>query len=334
MSDDRFDEIMNEENQKTQEPENETDIAEEQTPEKSREEVVEDPENEDTPEGPSLDERLAELEKANKGLLQTVTAEREKRQRFEGAYNQLNNIVTETIAKRERKPEPEPKREPRKIPVSYDEDGNPFIEEDALAELVEERTKPLGTSLEDEKAYRELQHRQAQKNQAIDHQIRSVVMEEEGYDVAYNDLKKAIEFTVVELAEYMRENGIQARHDMGTGAMIDVASGTRVEKAFNERFPQIELDQVIRAFESRADLRRALKRFKDSAKPKIEKTGIDSNLKKIANKANNLSNVRNQKSPAPGDTLEDLAEKYSGSIEEMSDSEYDAFKRKLRELSK
>lgn len=311
----RLDEIMD-----AEDPKDDVETGEENKTEKS------------VPPAPTLEERLAALEKENSGLKSAVSAERDKRHQFEGRYKQLHETVVETLSKREAKPE-EPKPEPEvNIELSYDDDGNPYIPASTLKEASKAELKELREELARVKNQLAQEQTKTNVKAAADAQIESVLSENPEYVDARKDLEKAYNWVVPKLGEYIQQSGKQFPPGTTLGSLIEFAEGSEVEKEFVEKFSGYDFERVLRAYTTKRDLRLALNNVLSTKQSVSKDEGITDTLKALAGKPSSLSGARNQKTVEDGPTLADLA-KLAGQLESMSDAEAEKFKAQLAKLS-
>lgn len=317
---DVLDEIMD-----GQDPEPE--VEEEQQPEETQQDTGEIVESE-TP-SPSLEERLAALEKENKGLQSAVSAEREKRHRFEGSYKQLSDIVASTISKRdvEQKPaEPEPEK---KIELSYDDDGNPFLPASVLKKLTAAETNALKEELLSVKRQLENERAQRSRKDDVQRQVSDVIGDNEDFKEAYGIIKESLDWVVPKIGDHLVKSGINLGKAPRIEHILEAIDGSDIEESFSKRFG-VDIEHVLRAHSTKRDMRKALKSV---ASLKKKTDTADDTLDKIVNRPAGLSGARNQKPVEDyGPSLKELA-KTAENIEDMSEKEYERFKEQLATLS-
>jgi len=289
-----------------------------------------------------LEKRIADSEKANKGLYDSMKAERIHRQEAESRSQDLESrlqgitdVFSESIDQR-RSGEAEPKttQTPGKLELEIDDEGKAFIPVESLKAILQEQG--MGSS---KKEIEELKYHLMQNSVETDREtefqntVRKIVDEDDSYSPAYRQLTKAQDWFNNEIVDYQKQNQLTGL--LSTGEALDAASesgidGQTIEDRFSKTFPTLDMDKIARCYDSKRDLRSALKSISggnNSQTPPGKKAA--DNLKGIAGKASNLGKMRNQKGQASGMSLDDIAELPPGEIEGMTDDQVEKLHRMM-----
>ncbi|KKN27447.1 hypothetical protein LCGC14_0864630 [marine sediment metagenome] len=271
---------------------------------------------------PTLEDRFANLEKENKGLYESMKAERGKRQELEGKMQGITDVFSESMARREELADQKKAESPKidRLAVQVDDDGAAFIPIDDNLKALLASSHATGASKED---VTEIKNQMA-RNMAIQQQeqgfqdtVQSIVGEDPAYASAHNQLQKAADWFNDKIIRYQEANDLSGI--MSTGEALDVAESENIESDFNKQFPGLDMERAVRMYDGKRDLRIALKSVAGTETPGGDKTAA-ANLKEIAGKASNLSQMRNQKGTKGTLTLDEIADR-SDEIEDMSDEQ-------------
>ncbi len=267
---------------------------------------------------PTLESVQAELEvltKANSGLLTAVRSERTQRQGLQDKHEQITHLMSGVLARQEQAATAEEEPEtsaPGNIPVQVNEAGDAFVEPTVFNKMIErqgETSEKRIQALEDQIA-----DERAVSNQAaeFDKLVTSVVSEDTSYAKGYNELQKAYGWLNSEIVGWQNANRITGK--ISPGQALDIITDTEIEAEFNKAFPGVNVEKAIKAYESKRDLRNAIKdvmtEVTSSTTVKIDPKAT----KKLLAKASNLSEVQNQAQVKSGLTADTLA---GMSVEEM-----------------
>lgn len=252
--------------------------------------------------------KLVDAEKANTGLLTAVRSERSQRQELQGREQQINDVLSNVLARREQAgAEGEETAAPSvdNIPVQIDEaTGDAFVKPGFFNKMIEKqgeasanRIQALEDQIADERAV-------ADQNAVTDRLVSSVVSEDASYAAGYNKVQNAYDWINNEVINYQNTNRIRGK--MSPGQAIDIISDTEIEAEFTKAFPGLTVEKTIRMHDSKRDLRNAIKGV--LAEPTKATVKIDPEAtKKLLKKASNLSEVQNQAQVQAGLTAETLS---------------------------
>ena len=226
------------------------------------------------PEEDAMGETVKNLEREISGLKKGISSERGKRQKVEGKLEQFGQIFNESRAAKE-----EPTKQ-EKIPIEFDDDGNPFVSPEVVAKLNMQETQQLRDRLLSMESY--LTYR-AQQSSAQQNLARAV---EPGDVAVHNKLKAGYARVDEMLAEYIQTTGHGPLNTFDQA--LDLMEQAGIDKQFEKEFPGLDLEATVEAFSSPRKLKRAISMAKskdvpagDSSKDtviKMGKLGISSHV--------------------------------------------------------
>lgn len=306
-----------------------------------KEEVEETkPENEEV-KPPSIEELTAKIDALSKekdGMYREMVSERKTRQEIKGQLDAIKDMMAAARANRESMITESAEKAVDStttksgIPVSFDDNGNPFIAKKDLAEL---------TSSELEKVKRELEtikstnfHQTAvDQNRAI---LGEILNEDERYQAAFAKVQKAYGYLDKKTGEVMRKYGLE----LNTTSLDEVMVILEKEHGdeFSDMFPGLDIDVVVEAFTTGPNgllrprkISKAIRTVVSSEGEGEKSNQKIKNLKFIASKPSNLSGARNQKGSS-GRTLDDIANMDIKDFESMTDADFQKLERAMRRL--
>lgn len=275
--------------------------------------------------------RLLELEKANSGLLGALQAERKSRQQLESKMSEVTGFLANIAAQRAQPPaqqqQPQP-RKPAKIKVEIDEEGNAFVPETALDEILAQRIKPAQVPQEMKQLHmQQMAAMQAlQREKSFREAVNTVVKKDESYRDAYKEVDQAF--------DWINERVIQAQESAGISGNVNsvtalkVLRGTVVGDEFSKKFPGMDFERVVRAYDSDYDLENALAMVVRSKQAAQSAPAVDpKTLSGLVKKPSSLGGVRNQKE-AKITTFDTIMNTSYDEINSMSDGDF----KKLMEI--
>lgn len=238
----------------------------------------------------SLEERLALLEKENKGLKKDIVKVRTDRRSYKedvqearDRYNRLHGMIeqmtkggpqsTDTGAKTE-----DPFKD-LKLSVEYDDDGNPYVPADALAELIKGQEKKLEDTKNEYLKDKQLEQERSQVQKTID----SIVSKDEQYPGAYRTVEKALADMNQRVIDIQKDKGL--RGVLTPGQAIDLLEQEGALEEWQETFPGLDPDIISNAFQSKRQLNKALEFVKSTMKPGDEKITDDNKARKSLQQA-------------------------------------------------
>ena len=262
--------------------------------------------------------KLSDLQKSFTGQFSALKEERGKRQNLQGRLEEISSTLKDIqAAKAEVKEEPDANLS---IPVEIDEEGTATISQKVIDDLVAERLKLLEDKVGKVEAATTESDNRTRQEKETSKIIDNIVAENETFPKAHNALNGAVKWLDERLIPKLEEDGFKTTPP--TGTILDVLDGTEIESEFEKQFPGVSLDVIVRAHDSKRDLRAALKHLspeEEKAEEKDDKTDMKT-LASLAKKPSNLTGETNQKETR-GLTLDMIASIDTEDMLEMSDDE-------------
>lgn len=238
----------------------------------------------------SLEERLALLEKENKGLKKDIVKVRTDRRSYKeevlearDRYNRLHGMIeqmakggsqsTDTGAKTE-----DPFKD-LKLSVEYDDDGNPYVPADALAELIKGQEQKLEDTKREFKQDKQLEDERNRAKQVID----SIVSKDEQYPGAYRTVEKALADMNQRVIDIQKDKGLGGI--LTPGQALDLLEQEGALDEWQEAYPDLDPDIISNAFQSKRQLTKALNFVKKTMKGSDEKIADDNKAAKSLQQA-------------------------------------------------
>ena len=206
------------------------------------------------------------------------------------------------------------------IPVTFDGDGNPYIDPKDLPKYDSTEMASLKRELAEIKG-QNFQQNTISKNQSI---LSEIIGGNEGYAEAYGQVQQAYKYLDVKSGEIMQRYGL----DLTTTSLDEVMALLERDygNEFATKFPGMDVDVIVEACTTGPNgllrprkIQKALSVVAKASNGSGNKTL--KNLQFIAGKPNNLSGVRNQKGAA-GVTLDDIADMKLKDFEKMSAADF------------
>ena len=270
----------------------------------------------------SLREEIDALTKEKHGLLKNVKQERTRRQEISGRLNQLTETVNGILAKKQDViPEPASKQA-GKLPVTWTEDGEGFIETDKLNDMLtpyQERIAELEAMVQNSTA-RNSAELQAEKVR------QSIVGEDERYEGAYRKYQAARKWVVDQVTDFVRVN--EVGRALNSGEALDyVFSDKSLEDEFKAAFPNMDIEDIVTAEDSQRHLRRTLNTLAKAMSPSEDEAHSarkpDSRFQRVLNKPSALGNNANAKAGHES-VLDKMSSLKSTDIMDLSDAQVEA----------
>ena len=247
----------------------------------------------------ALKTQIESLEKEKQGLLAATKAERTKRQATAGRLEQLESAVTGILSQRQQKGmeslsvHEASEAQKKGLPVIYDEDGNGWVDQDAVRNLVspyEQKIADLETKLQQVNT-------NSQAQDAADKVREGIIGEDERYGFAAGRYRAARKWVEDVVFDYAKENGV--KRALTSGEALDYVLDKDLRTEFSEQFKGLDVVDVVTAEDSQDHFRRMLSNVADATYPKEEQppTGprTDSRFQKVLSKPSNLGRNANAK---------------------------------------
>lgn len=327
--DDFFEKLLNEDIEIPKDDEDEEDDVKEADSKEKTEtkdvDVEESKNDEETVE--SLKAKIAEMERERKGQLSDVVKSRQEKQLFKSELNQLKDAVATLLERRTNadkdveEEEPDPLTNPRKQ-VEF-EDDKAYVDLSEVKKAISTENAKTKAELNELREQRAIE--EAQK--AYVKNVRAIVSEnEEVYGEAYDKLKdmfKDFNDKIIELQQRTGEMGDNGVLDQDYA--LDLFSGSPEEKEWYKEHPGIDPTRVVRAFNTKTDLRVGLKHLADTLKigVKEEEPGgvLDKKIQEAKKKPGSLAGQENRAASDTSDLIERLSQMSPTEFESLSDAE-------------
>lgn len=208
----------------------------------------------------SLEEKLALIEKENKGLRKDIVKIRGDRREARDRFNRLHGMI-EQIQKEKAGSQSDEKAGDKKsddplkdlkLAVEYDDDGNPYVPADALAEIIKGHDQKLE---ETKRAY--LQDKAAQEQmQTVQNTIQKIVSMDDQYPNAYRSVERALADMNQRVMEIQQEREMTGA--LTPGQALDLLEQEGALGEWQKQYPGMDPDIVANAFQSERQLKKAL----------------------------------------------------------------------------
>ena len=277
-----------------------------------------------------LKEQIAALEKEKKGLLAATKDERKKRQDITAKLNQLEGAVGSILSQRQRDEQvlENATGDTKKtgIPVDYDDDGNAWVDPDALAPILTPYQQKIA-ELEQKLQLTNSAQSAAMEAEKVKQRI---IGEDERFEPAANRYRAARKWVEDAVLDFAKTNNID--RPITSGEALDYVFDKNMRSEFEEQFKDVDLVDVVVAEDSKELFRRTLDHIAASMNPSADltspKSKMDSRFQKVLNKPSALGNQANAKAGQLSimDKIENLK---STDIVELSDEQVATLERAL-----
>ena len=249
----------------------------------------------------ALKAKVGELEIANTGLLKAKQAQTSKRQGAEDRLSQVEGAINTMLSQRQQQGTESVTEaqaagaQAQGIPVTYDEDGNGWIDPSYITQL----TTPYEQRINDLEAKLQRTDATSNANTQAAKIMEGIIGEDERYGSAsgrYRAARKWVEDTVF---DFTKQNGITDPLSSGQ-ALDNVFQEKWVQDEFAKEFEGIDLVDVVTAEDSQMNFRRALNNIASAMEPEDDnltqpKDKMDSRFQKVLNKPSTLGGQANAK---------------------------------------
>lgn len=256
--------------------------------------------------GPSLEDRLAALEKENKGLKKAVVEYRQERSQYKGRLDELTDIIKSGMNNRgsqtteknsdDTSGDNASKAQKRidKAAVEFGEDGKAYVPADAVKDILAEELQRLSSDTDNLKKTLSEKDQAEQAQSMFQERLGKILEKSEGRDTAYEKLTKALKMLDEKVIEIQKEEGIEGIID--PGAAIDMLYNTDgALEDFEKMGLGVTADQVIRAFDSEYMLGKTLDGIVSATKEETSKDEDSTLLEGLQNKPSSPSGSKTAK---------------------------------------
>lgn len=276
----------------------------------------------------ALKAQVEELTTANAGLLKAKQAAVRKRQDEAERVAALEGAVSSILSQRQQQGMESlsvaeaADATKRGIPVTYDDDGNGYIDQT----LVDQLMTPYQQQIMDLEA--KLQRAQeSNSNQANASKVmEGIIGEDERYGPASGRYRAARKWVEDQVDEFSRTNGVT--RPLTSGEALDhVFNDPYSQREFNKQFEGMDLVNIVTAEDSQAHFRRALESIASANAATDEllapKDKMDSRFQKVLDKPSTLGNQANAKAGQLS-ALEKVGNLKTEDIMNLSDAQIEA----------
>jgi DNA repair exonuclease SbcCD ATPase subunit len=249
----------------------------------------------------ALKSQVEELTSANAGLLKAKQAETRKRQDSSDRLNQLEGAVGTILSQRQQQgiasvSEAEAAgARAQGIPVTYDDDGNGWIDPTHVNNLVspyEQRINELETKLQQTNA-------NVTASSNADKVMEGIIGENERFGPASGRYRAARKWVEDQVSDFTKANGVT--RDLSSSEALTHVFDTHLTNEFAKEFEGLNLMDIVTAEDTEAHFRRMLNSVADAtptgdvdALP-TPKEKMDSRFQKVLDKPSALGNQANAK---------------------------------------
>ena len=246
--------------------------------------------------------QVEDLTSANAGLLKAKQAETRKRQDSSDRLNQLEGAVGTILSQRQQQGTASVSEaeaagaRAQGIPVTYDDDGNGWIDPSHVNNLV----SPYETRINELEAKLQQSNAAASATSNADKIMDGIIGENEQYGPASGRYRAARKWVEDQVFEFSSANGVQ--RNLTSGEALDhVFSDAMLKKEFTNQFEGIDLVDIVTAEDSQEHFRRMLSNVASATTPKdtdtlaTPKEKMDSRFQKVLDKPSNLGSQANAK---------------------------------------
>ena len=244
----------------------------------------------------ALKTQVDSLQKEKQGLLAATKAERTKRQATASRLEQLEGAVSGILSQRQQKGTESLSvheaavAQKKGLPVVYDDDGNGWVDQDAVNNLVspyEQKITYLETKLQQVNTA-------SQAQDAADKVREGIIGEDERYGFAAGKYRAARKWVEDAVFDFAKENGV--KRAMTSGEALDYVLDKELRDEFSELHKGIDIVDVVTAEDSQDHFRRMLSNVADVTSPKEDpEPRMDSRFQEVLRKPSNLGKNANAK---------------------------------------
>jgi stalled ribosome alternative rescue factor ArfA len=267
---------------------------------------------------------IEELRQHSAGIQRALHEERKQRQNLQGRLEQITEMIAKAGEAKEGGKEETVSVNGQKIPIDFDEDGNPYLDVSKLDGLNKKDSAEI--AMVNAQLFRQ---RMETENERVKS---SVVQRNEAYQDAKARLDDAYGFLDGAFSYWVQANGINPKTMTIDDAIEVLSSDPQLTAEFNKRYPGVDIDIVLEGHDTKGKtvnprkFERALKLFTQQP----AKTDSLDALKKLNNKPNSFAAMTNQRS-AGEKTLNDLADMSQESFNRLSDTDIEKILRVARQ---
>jgi len=235
----------------------------------------------------ALKNQISEKEKQINGLLQTVKADRRKRQEIKGQLDSVTTTINSILTQRQQQEQLLANASSDdNIQVDITEDGEAFIPKSKLNDIV----APFKTKIDQLEEQLQLTTQQQNAAKESEQLIQSLVGEDERYTPAYSKYKSARKWVNDRVIDFQKENNIQGQ--LTSGQALTHVFDDRLISEFGKTYPGLDLASITTAEDSAWHFKQMLKSTSNALSPKQEP---DQRFRQVMQKPSGLGKSANAK---------------------------------------
>lgn len=250
----------------------------------------------------ALKAQVEELNNANVGLLKAKQAQTSKRQDADQRLSQIEGALNAMLSQRQQQGYESVTEgqaaDARKqgIPVSYDDDGNGWIDPTYIQQL----TTPYAQKINELEARLQQSSAASSAQTQAEKIMEGIIGEDERYGSASRRYRAARKWVEDKVYDFTSSNGISKPLDSGQ-ALDNVFNEKYMQDEFAKRFEGLDLVDVVTAEDSEMSFRRTLSNIANATGVKEDdilttpKEKMDSRFQKVLDKPSALGGQANAK---------------------------------------
>ena len=276
----------------------------------------------------ALKAQLEEKEKKITGLLKEAQSQRKKRQETESKLDDLTKTVTGILAHRQTVPvvQTPAQKVDKVLKGDYDADGNPVVDVDQVKALHADELKSLNNKIASLEALLQAQVSNHQAESEGQKTINAIVGSDERFGPAFNKYQNARKWVEDKVIEYQRENNIGGI--ITSGQALDEIFDDTLEADFAAKFPNMNLEKIVTAEDSKRHFRNALSSIAETMAPQGNDDTGSKRISTLLKKPSGLGKSTNAKG-SEMNIIERLKSISTQDLLEMTDDQAKAIERAL-----
>lgn len=274
----------------------------------------------------SLQEKVDQLEKERQGLLESTKAERRKRQQRDERLAQLEGAISGILSQRQQQgmesltEKESADAQSKGIPVTYDDDGNAFVDQSALHQLL----TPYEQQIKDLEAQLQRANKEVSVSDEAERVRQAIIGEDERYGAAAGKYRAARRWVEDAVSDFRRANNVD--QVITSGQALKYVFDNDSRKEFADKF-DLDIIDIVIAEDSEDLFRRALGTIADKMSPADtlmpKENAMDSRFQKVLNKPSTLGGNANAKAGQTS-VLDKVGNMSSTDIMDLSDAQIEA----------
>lgn len=274
----------------------------------------------------ALKAQVEELQKEKLGLLAATKEERRKRQERDMRLSKMEGAINGILSQRQQQgiesvsvaEAAEAKRQG--LPVVYDDEGNGWIDQDQLNELMTPYQKEI-MNLKKQLQLTDSRHTALDEAEKV---RQSIISEDEQYGPASNRYRAARKWVEDAVQDFAKATG--RTQPMTSGEALSQVFDKSLRNEFSQEFEGLDIFDIVTAEDSEDHFRRTLASISKTMNPEdVTPTlkAMDDRFQRVLRKPSNLGNTPNAKAGQLS-VVEKLGSMPAQDIMDLSDAQVDA----------